>query len=29
MERIVDLHIEKLPEGGYLATSEEVQGLIA
>jgi hypothetical protein len=29
MERVVDLHIEKLPEGGYLATSEEVQGLIA
>lgn len=29
MERIVNLHIEKLPEGVYLATSEEVQGLIA
>lgn len=29
MEHIVNLHIEKLPEGVYLATSEEVQGLIA
>lgn len=29
MERIVNLHIEKLPEGVYLATSNEVQGLIA
>ncbi|MXY70145.1 MAG: DUF1902 domain-containing protein [Acidobacteriia bacterium] len=29
MERIVRLHIEKLPEGGYLATSEQVQGLVA
>ncbi|GJL64742.1 MAG: hypothetical protein NPIRA04_33960 [Nitrospirales bacterium] len=29
MERIVNLHIEKLPEGVYLATSDEVQGLIA
>ena len=29
MERIVNLHIEKLPEGLYLATSDEVQGLIA
>ena len=29
MERIVSLHIEKLPEGVYLATSDEVQGLIA
>jgi len=29
MERIVNLHIEKLPEGLYLATSEDVQGLIA
>ncbi len=28
MERIVNLHIEKLPEGFYLATSENVQGLI-
>ncbi len=29
MEKIVKLHIEKLQEGGYLATSDEVQGLIA
>lgn len=29
MERIVNLHIERLPEGVYLATSDDVQGLIA
>jgi len=29
MERIVNLHIEKLPEGFYLATSDSVQGLVA
>ncbi len=29
MERIVNLHIEKLPEGVYLATSSDLQGLIA
>lgn len=29
MERIVNLHIEKLPEGVYLATSDEIQGLVA
>lgn len=29
MERIVNLHIEKLPEGVYIATSDDVQGLIA
>jgi len=29
MEKIINLHIEKLPEGFYLATSENVQGLIA
>lgn len=29
MEKIVHLHIEKLPEGMYLATSDEVPGLIA
>jgi len=28
MERIVNLHIEKLPEGFYLATSDNVQGLV-
>ena len=29
MEKIVNLHIEKLPEGFYLATSDSVQGLVA
>lgn len=29
MERIINLHIEKLPEGFYLATSDNIQGLIA
>ena len=29
MEQIVDLHIEKLPEGMYLATSDEISGLVA
>lgn len=29
MEKIVNIHIEKLPEGYYLATSEDVQGLVA
>ncbi len=29
MEHIVNLHIEKLPEGVYLATSNDVQGLVA
>lgn len=29
MEHIIQLHIEKLPEGMYLATSDEVQGLVA
>ncbi|MEZ5196506.1 MAG: hypothetical protein R2764_08930 [Bacteroidales bacterium] len=29
MERIVNIHIEKLPEGVYLATSDTIQGLIA
>jgi hypothetical protein len=28
MERIIRLHIEKLPEGVYLATSDDVQGLV-
>ena len=28
MERIIRLHIEKLPEGVYLATSTEVAGLV-
>lgn len=29
MEKIINIHIEKLPEGPYLATSEDVQGLVA
>jgi predicted RNase H-like HicB family nuclease len=29
MERLITVHIEKLPEGLYLATSDEVQGLVA
>jgi len=29
MERIINVHIERLPEGAYLATSDDVQGLIA
>ncbi|HEX6270072.1 MAG TPA: type II toxin-antitoxin system HicB family antitoxin [Anaerolineales bacterium] len=28
-ERVVRIHIEKLPEGVYLATSDDVQGLVA
>ena len=28
MERIVNLQIEKLPEGVYLATSDNIQGLV-
>lgn len=29
MEKVINLHIERLPEGFYLATSDDVQGLIA
>lgn len=29
MEKIINIHIEKLPEGIYLATSEDIQGLVA
>ena len=29
MEKIVNIHIEKLPEGVYLATSDNLQGLVA
>ncbi len=29
MERIVKVHIEKLPEGVFLATSDDVEGLVA
>lgn len=29
MEKILNLHIEKLPEGVYLAKSHELPGLVA
>jgi predicted RNase H-like HicB family nuclease len=29
MEAIITIHIEKLPEGFYLATSDDIQGLVA
>ncbi len=29
MEQIAKLHIQKLPEGFYLATSDDVPGLVA
>ncbi len=29
MEKVVRIHIEKLPEGLYLGTSEDIQGLVA
>lgn len=29
MEKLLKLHIEKLPEGVYLATSDDLPGLIA
>ncbi|MBK9098973.1 MAG: DUF1902 domain-containing protein [bacterium] len=29
MERIINIHIEKLPEGYFLATSDDIQGLVA
>jgi len=29
VEQIANLHIEKLPEGVYLATSEDIPGLVA
>ena len=29
MEKIINIHIERLPEGIYLATSEQIQGLVA
>ncbi len=29
MEQIANLHIERLPEGVYLATCEDIPGLIA
>lgn len=29
MERIANLHIERLPEGVHLATSDDIPGLVA
>lgn len=29
MEKIATLHIERLPEGVYLATSDDIPGLVA
>jgi len=29
MEKLINIHIETLPEGYYLATSEDIQGLVA
>ena len=29
LERVITIHIERLPEGVYLATSDDVQGLVA
>lgn len=29
MESLINLHIEALAEGGYVATSDDVQGLVA
>ncbi len=29
MERVIRIHIEKLPEGVYLATTDAIQGLVA
>ena len=29
MEKIINIHIERLPENYYLATSDDIQGLVA
>lgn len=29
MEQIINIHVQKLPEGVYLATSDDLPGLIA
>ena len=29
MEKVVNIHVNKLPEGVYLATSDDVPGLVA
>src|SRR5437660_292002 len=29
MERVITIHVERLPEGVYLATSDDIQGIVA
>ena len=29
MEKMINIHLERLPEGVYLATSDDIQGLVA
>ena len=29
MEKFINIHVKKLPEGVYLATSKDIQGLVA
>jgi predicted RNase H-like HicB family nuclease len=29
MEKLINIHIKKLPEGVYLATSDDIPGLVA
>jgi predicted RNase H-like HicB family nuclease len=29
LKRTIHIHVEKLPEGVYLATSDDIQGLVA
>jgi predicted RNase H-like HicB family nuclease len=29
MEKMIKIHLERLPEGLYLATSDDIQGLVA
>jgi len=29
MEKMINIHLERLPEGFYLATSDDIQGLVA
>jgi len=29
MENMIKIHLERLPEGFYLATSDDIQGLVA
>ena len=29
MEQVINIHVEKLPEGVYLATSDDIPGLVA